>query len=257
MVILRSGPRAWALALLAVWVIPSWTLAQPYQQRYPRGQNVVPVFQGWQRNADATFTMVFGYLNRNYEEELLIPIGPMNKLEPGDADWGQPNQFVPRSLPLAFQVIVPSDWGKKELVWTLTAHGRTEKAIGTLSRVWEMDPSTEPGAQTTNTPPEVSFEQAFDKATVGKPLSIKVAVRDDGKPDPRPATATAPGLQALWIPYRGPGRIQFNPKRMMVADGHASTDVTFEMPGEYVVRVLADDGLLTSQADATVRVAPK
>ena len=38
------------------------------QLRFDRGQNVVPVFEGWEENPDGTFTMVFGYLNRNYEE---------------------------------------------------------------------------------------------------------------------------------------------------------------------------------------------
>ena len=42
------------------------------QIRYATGQNVVPVFEGWERNADGTFNMVFGYMNRNYEEELDI-----------------------------------------------------------------------------------------------------------------------------------------------------------------------------------------
>jgi len=30
------------------------------QIRFDRGQNVAPVFEGWERNPDGTFTMVFG-----------------------------------------------------------------------------------------------------------------------------------------------------------------------------------------------------
>ncbi len=51
------------------------------QVQYARGQNVAPVFEGWERNPDGTFNMVFGYLNRNYEEEIDIPVGPDNTID--------------------------------------------------------------------------------------------------------------------------------------------------------------------------------
>jgi hypothetical protein len=35
------------------------------------------------RNADGSFDMVFGYFNRNWEEQLSIPAGPDNMVEPG------------------------------------------------------------------------------------------------------------------------------------------------------------------------------
>ena len=60
------------------------------QVTYAKGQNVVPIFEGWERNPDGTFNMLFGYLNRNYEEELDIPVGPDNNIEPGGPDQGQP-----------------------------------------------------------------------------------------------------------------------------------------------------------------------
>src|SRR5436305_1180694 len=67
------------------------------QTKADAGQDVVPSFDGWLRNSDGSFTMVFGYLNRNYKEELAIPAGPDNKVEPGSAiDQGQPTYFLPR-----------------------------------------------------------------------------------------------------------------------------------------------------------------
>ena len=47
------------------------------------GQDVAPVFEGWEQNADGTFNLVFGYFNRNWEEEVDVPIGPENSIEPG------------------------------------------------------------------------------------------------------------------------------------------------------------------------------
>src|SRR5439155_10513152 len=65
------------------------------QVRYATGQNVAPVFEGWEQNPDGTSSMIFGYLNRNYEEEVDIPIGPNNTIDPG-GDRGQPTHFYAR-----------------------------------------------------------------------------------------------------------------------------------------------------------------
>ncbi len=55
---------------------------------YSRGQNVAPAFEGWERNPDGTFSLWFGYMNRNMDEKLHIPVGPDNWLEPGALDGG-------------------------------------------------------------------------------------------------------------------------------------------------------------------------
>src|SRR6478672_1926590 len=64
--------------------------------RFNSGQNVAPYFEGWIKNADGTFDLVFGYFNRNYQEELAIAPGPENRVEPGNPDQGQPTYFLPR-----------------------------------------------------------------------------------------------------------------------------------------------------------------
>ena len=65
-------------------------------QTYHSGQNLQPVFEGWEQNTDGSFNMVFGYLNRNYEEQLNIPVGPANFLAPGAPDQGQPRRVFPQ-----------------------------------------------------------------------------------------------------------------------------------------------------------------
>src|SRR5262245_36665929 len=50
------------------------------------GQGVTPSFEGWYQNSDGTYSLSFGYFNRNYREELDIQPGPNNKLEPGPVD---------------------------------------------------------------------------------------------------------------------------------------------------------------------------
>ena len=56
------------------------------QIRYLRGQNVAPVFEGWQKNDDGTFTFFFGYMNRNHEELVDLAIGQDNFFAPGPED---------------------------------------------------------------------------------------------------------------------------------------------------------------------------
>ena len=50
------------------------------QTRWNSGQNVQPVFEGWTANADGSFDMWFGYLNRNYRERPVVPVGADNFL---------------------------------------------------------------------------------------------------------------------------------------------------------------------------------
>ena len=101
---------------------------------YSRGQNVSPAFEGWEKNADGSFNMMFGYMNRNWEEEVDVPVGPDNNISPGVPDQGQPTHFLPRRNRFVFKVRVPADWGKKELVWTLTTKGKTERAYAYAAR---------------------------------------------------------------------------------------------------------------------------
>ena len=68
-------------------------------------------------------------MNKNWEEELGVPVGPDNSSSPGDANRGQPTHFLPRRNRSVLRVRVPQGFSDKdELVWTLTTHGRTTKA---------------------------------------------------------------------------------------------------------------------------------
>ncbi|MYI74864.1 MAG: hypothetical protein F4057_05965, partial [Acidobacteria bacterium] len=97
-----------------------------------RGQNIAPVYEGWEKNPDGSFNLVFGYFNRNLGERIDIPVGPDNTIEPGGPDQGQPTHFYPRRSRFLFKIRVPADFGDKELVWTLTSNGQTEKAYASL-----------------------------------------------------------------------------------------------------------------------------
>src|SRR5947207_4509597 len=136
---IHSRHAMWALALALIVMAPT---SARTQMRYARGQNVAPAFEGWERNPDGTYSMVFGYLNRNYEEQVDIPIGPENSITMGGevfGDRGQPTHFYPRRQRFLFRVVVPANWDEKQkVVWTLTSHGRTDQAKGWLQPEWEL-----------------------------------------------------------------------------------------------------------------------
>ncbi len=75
----------YALFLIAsvAWAQAALPPTYGVQTRFNSGQDIVPSFDGWYRNADGTYTMVFGYLNRNYQEEPIVAVGADNKVEPG------------------------------------------------------------------------------------------------------------------------------------------------------------------------------
>jgi hypothetical protein len=182
---------------------------------YSSGQSVSPAYEGWMPNADGTVSMYFGYMNSNWLEEFDVPVGPANAIEPGGPDQGQPTHFYPRRTPFLFTVRVPKDFGAKELTWTLTTHGKTEKAFASLKSDYQIDHqviSTEVGGDfgslrdelRTNVPPELRVDGEKQRsARVGEALSLvafagdpdNLPARRDGRPQPRnasgaPITAT-------------------------------------------------------------------
>jgi len=268
------------LCVIAVASVLSVSSTQA-QVRYASGQNVVPVFEGWEHNADGSFNMVFGYMNRNYEEQVDVPVGGDNFLEPGAPDQGQPAHFYTRRQQFVFKVRVPKDWGKKDLVWTLTSHGKTEKAYASLMPVWEIDASVyqqnRGGPGELGEPdeaPTIKVEGGPSRtAAVNQKLTFDAFVVDDGKPSNKPsqsgsnARVEGPLRQAVvrldrgvrlgvvWVVYRGDASaVTFEPQKIAVADGKASTSVRIARPGTYMLRAYADDGILLDSADVTVTV---
>jgi hypothetical protein len=257
------------------------------QTRWNSGQNVQPVFEGWERNPDGTFNMVYGYLNRNYQEEPHVPIGSSNFFEPGSTDRGQPTHFYARRQSFVFKVQVPADWGDKDLVWIVTHQGRTDKAYGSLWPVWEIDESVIKanrgmgisGAYVDNGPPIIQIASGETERTVTLPdtVTLTVLTSDDGIPGPdpeaakrrggrrgrpgpnrqnvvNPRDAVAKGLAVTWLHHRGPGTVKFDPAVPPITNGTAVTTARFSEPGIYVLRAVADDTVLTTTADVTVTV---
>jgi hypothetical protein len=269
-----------ALALVAHVSAQQLPTAIP-QTKFVSGQNVVPYFEGWIRNADGSFDLVFGYFNRNWQEELAIPTGPDNKFEPGAPDRGQPTYFLPRRQGWVFRVRVPADFGKQVLTWTIKANGKTETAYGELLPVEEITErivmtrgNLNPGEGDPNKPPAITIAVAAT-AAAGQPVALTANVTDDGLPKPRvtvqrtaatdatriqaqansSATPRPRGLTVTWMQLRGPMKVTFDPPGPSpVAGGAVVTAARFPAPGVYGVRATASDGALSSKSDLTITV---
>ena len=249
-----DGQRAKAvkarIALIPIALLVLYTsMSAQTRFMYLKGQPVSPAYEGWWPNDDGSFTMFFGYMNSNWQEEFDIPVGPDNTIEPGGPDRGQPTHFYPRRNPFLFTIRVPKDFGAKELIWTLTTHGKTEKAYASLKSDYQIDKqviSTEVGGDfgslrdelRTNTAPQLKLDgEAQRTIKVGEALSLTAYANDpDNLPARRqtraPANAAAaaaalyrppssvvpssgPGLRFSWIVYRGAAsHVRFDPEQM-------------------------------------------
>ena len=162
---------------------------------YSSGQSISPAFEGWQQNPDGSFNLVFGYMNRNWEERPDVPVSDDNMFSPGPADRGQPTHFLPRRNRFVFKVQVPADFGEQELVWRLTVNGVEKLAYGSLmpdyfvdnmiimSETGALGPGSSSPALRAHTAPVVELEMNTEiDARVGQPVTLSARVTDDGLP---------------------------------------------------------------------------
>lgn len=249
------------------------------------GQSVTPAFEGWFANADGTYSILYGYFNRNMKQELDIPIGPDNKIEPGGPDQGQPTHFLTRRQWGAFTVTVPKDFGSNKVTWTITANGVTTMIPAGLDPLWELSPFKDAGG---NTPPFIGFSQQGPfvqgprgqsetlSATVGVPLPLPLWVADDASLIPGAARPSTPPIIVTWNKFRGPGTVQFAAEQPSIENvefaapaqtkvhGKAVSTATFSEPGEYILHVVANDwtgeggrGFQCCWSNAQVKVSVK
>jgi len=233
----------------------------PLEPAHDSGQSITGAFEGWFPNKDGSFSILVGYYNRNQKQALDIAVGPENRIEPGGPDRGQPTHFLPGRQWGIFTIRVPKDFGEKQLTWTIVANGKTTAIPLNVRTLWEVQPFAEASG---NTPPYIGFSEGGPfvngplgqgtelSAKAGEPLALNVWVADDAKAPlagPRPRTAA---VAVGWSKFRGPGEVEFGVERPAVEvakfpapvaayTGKSGTTATFRAPGEYLLRVVAND----------------
>src|ERR1700719_346537 len=186
--------RSALIALFSVMAMGSSVFLRaqrlPLEPAHDTGQSVTGAYEGWFKNQDGSFNLLFGYYNRNQKQDLEIPVGPNNRIEPGGPDQGQPTHFQPGRQWGLFTVTVPADFGTNKLTWTLISNGQTLAIPGSLNPLWEINAFHEP--TTGNTPPVIRLPKGSSvqgprpistalSTTVANPLALTLSVSDDAK----------------------------------------------------------------------------
>jgi hypothetical protein len=187
---------AFAIVLVSIVMVSFGGRAHAQSLSYTSGQPVIPAYEGWEEAVDGTKYFLFGYMNRNWEEELDVPVGADNGFAPGTADQGQPTHFLPRRNRFVFRVRVPQGFSDKdELVWTLTAKNKTTKAYASLRPDYKVDDvvkasetgalgagTSSPKVRANKAPVVVVEGEKTRTVKAGERLSIRTTVTDDGVP---------------------------------------------------------------------------
>ena len=236
-----------------------------------RGSSVTGAFEGWYRNRDGRINLLVGYFNRNTKQDLDIPVGPQNQIEPGGPDQGQPTHFLTGRQWGVFTINVPNDFGTRKLTWTLVANGQTNVITMHLKPEWIVEPYED--AANKNTPPVLKFVPdgpaftgppsgiaAVYNTSLPDPVALTSWVTDEGPkinvPEAPPAgrgrgrsssgapIQPPPPLSMSWSKFRGPGAVVFEnakPSIDKAEGGKATTTATFSEAGEYILRAQAND----------------
>jgi hypothetical protein len=220
----------------------------------PAGQPVIPIYEGYYPNPDGTYEICFGYFNLNTDEDVDIPLGPNNVIEPAEFDGMQPTHFdrVPAAMYrrrfCVFTVNVPADFGQREVLWTLNTTGEAITTPGKVLLSYVLDEPDSGGRGIIA--PVLSFEEGGPEfkgrtgftgarltVAVGDPLTLSVLV---DHPDDRSWVA--------WTLHQGPGEVEIREPEISVprAEGVATTTARFSEPGEYLMRVQAIDSPTSS-----------
>ena len=202
-----------AAAIACLTAFPGLAQAQDWTQREfplapPNALNniVAPYFDGFYQNEDGSYTLSFGFLNRNESELIEIDLGANNFIEPAEFDGVQPTSFPtvqysgfggPRERG-AFAVVVPEDF-EGDVWWTLRTNGYETKVPGRLESpgliikgAYELSSgpmaagSMRPTIHWDENDPGVwgiegTWMPETLSATVGEPIDINFWARDRGE----------------------------------------------------------------------------
>ncbi len=242
------------------------------------GESVAPMFNGWVKNEDGSTTMVFGFANLNRDATVDVPLGTNNKLEPEQFQGAQPTHFpvynrggfVGIQERGAFAVNVPAEMAGTEVIWTLTSGGNTYSIPGRATHpAYELSNgvaaagSLRPAIRLKEDGPEstdsVGIYAEPQTTTVGKAITLSALIQDRGQRDGYEGVEPyyAPG--SAWLLHQGPAKPEIetpeisgsdraseNPNSNKTNDWYeVSTQITFPQPGDYVIRLRADNFLAT------------
>tara|TARA_B110000196_G_scaffold124830_1_gene108283 strand:+ start:2039 stop:2962 length:924 start_codon:yes stop_codon:yes gene_type:complete len=250
---------------------------RPLRPPSPEGTPVIPFMEGWYANSDGSVTVSFGYHNRN-TEDVFVPLGENNRIEPARLDGMQPEIYFSGRHPGVFGVTIPASMQNEPIWWHIQTGNLEELKVpgGRGSNAYELDRNPRPQG---SVQPFIWFENAnrgsgpegviaADTKTiaVGELLALEVETEDPSVRDPsNPLFAKPLDTRVIWYKHQGPGEVAFSEHasspfiealarstrgmipaaRSRVAipagKGPAKVLATFSEPGDYMIRARLDN----------------
>ncbi len=278
------------LAILTSWT-PIEAQRYPLAPRVTAGETIHPFFEGFYLNPDGSRTLSFGYFNRNLgDNPTYIPLGEDNFIEPAEFDGLQPEWFPVRRQRGVFVVTVPPDWPiDRAVTWTFQSGGEMFSGPSSFHDAYELKFPMAMGSSPPFLRMEPGGEERFGigdplrseprTASVGEPIEFTFWARDQLEPNaPREEVAVRVTMWTHWGPklatiiaeqppeeetndsggpqfpnqnFDEPPMLNSTQIPLDSDDGAANFTVTFDEPGEYLLRVMVDnhDAVDSGQGD--------
>jgi hypothetical protein len=223
-----------------------------------QNQPIYPVYDGFLKNPDGSYTLSFAYFSHNADPVTIAP-GNTNSFAPTPGDRMQPTTFKPGHWRFQCVMVVPADFDGK-MRWTLTYGGVT---TGTSERMlqsnWNLlegapalskiDYAKVPKGVCLNQPPAVRVlgvtsrpdNPATLSVAANEELNLFGSAHDEGLPRGK-------GLVVEWKLLKGPGTVKFT------IPGAARTKAIFSAPGLYERELSATDSEFTRTTRLNVKV---
>ncbi|MDP1931990.1 MAG: hypothetical protein Q8L60_11085 [Gammaproteobacteria bacterium] len=248
---------------------------RPLGLNTPTGLPVFPIMEGAYENADGSFTVSFGYHNRNSDQALDIPIGPNNFLEPEQFNGMQPTHFINGRATGVFTVTVPASMREQSIWWNIrTGNGELLRVPGRFGRLgYTLDRNPRPQGTLA---PQASFVAGGMQGTdpmglvaentltvaVGAPLTLTLHAEDPSVRNANDPRFDKPiPVRVSWYKHQGVGAVTFSrhestpapdtqgpgarlePNQVQLPEGRGVANVvaTFSAPGEYMIRGTVDN----------------
>ena len=222
-----------------------------------QNQPIYPVYDGYVKNPDGSYTLSFAYFSHNADTVTITP-GAANAFAPTPGDRMQPTTFLPGHWRYQCVMVVPADFDGK-MKWTLTYGGVTTgtsehmlqsnwNLVEGAAELKQIDYAKAPKGVCLNRAPQVRVLGSSGGgrgkpatlavgASVGEHFSLFGSVNDEGLP-------RTGKLLTAWKQLNGPGTAAFENAAA------ARTRATFSAPGSYELELSATDG----EFSATTRV---
>ena len=111
------------LLLVVAWSANAQTTTRFLTLSPPDGLPIIPVLEGWIGNEDGSRTLSYGFVNRNTDLDVEIPIGEHNFLEPAEFNGMQPTHFPAGRTRGVFTVTLPPEQADISVWWNLQTGG--------------------------------------------------------------------------------------------------------------------------------------